>query len=106
MEDKYLPIGTIIELKNNEEKLLFIVGYHNLDVKNNVLYDYAAYPYPIGIVDPKKRILFNHDSINKIVYMGYKTIAYEVFNKTIHEEINNKSKEQIINEMKEGIKNE
>lgn len=66
----YLPIGSIILLKNGQKKLM-ITGYYVTDVSNNKIYDYSACIYPEGIVDNKTIILFNHEDIFSIIFKGY-----------------------------------
>ena len=70
--DKFLPLGSIVKLKD-AEKLLMIVGYGFTGKINNAnkLFDYCSCLYPEGILDPNKSILFDHDSIDKIVWLGF-----------------------------------
>ena len=69
MIDKYLPLGTVVQIKNVPRKLL-ICGFCVKNVDDNKAYDYAAYPYPTGILEQNQNVLFNHDAIEKIVFLG------------------------------------
>jgi len=68
MENVYLPIGTIVTIKNNKEKIM-ITGYFCGDNKN--FYEYSGCPYPYGIGDNNKAILFNHKNIKRVLYVGF-----------------------------------
>lgn len=73
MEEKYLPIGTVI-LGENSEKPLMIIGFCvTTPDKPDVMYDYCGCLYPEGVVDTSKNLLFNHDKIKKVLFMGYKS---------------------------------
>ncbi len=70
MEDKYLPIGSVIKLKNAKKRLM-ITGYCMHEKENrDKLYDYCGCLFPEGIIDTKKIALFNHNQIEKIYYKG------------------------------------
>ena len=46
--DKYLPLGTIVFVKN-DIVMRTIVGYLSKDV-NNEIKDYATIPFPYGLI--------------------------------------------------------
>ena len=70
--EKFLPIGSIVKLKD-AEKLLMVVGYGFTGKVNNEnkFFDYCSCLYPEGILDPKKSILFDHDNIDKVEWLGF-----------------------------------
>lgn len=70
MQSKYLPIGSIVLLKEGKKKIM-ITGYYVTNMSDNKIYDYSACIYPEGIVDNKTIILFNHDDIFNIIFTGY-----------------------------------
>lgn len=70
MKNKYLPIGSIVLLKEGKKKIM-ITGYYVTNVSDNKIYDYSACIYPEGIVDNKTIILFNHEDISNIIFTGY-----------------------------------
>lgn len=88
MEDKYLPIGTIVMLKN-DIVLYMIVGY--LNNNNGEIKDYISIPFPYGMMTLDAVTYFNHIEIERVVFIGYKNDKYKMFN------------EKIIN-LKEGLK--
>ena len=67
-EEKYLPIGTVVLLQNGTKKVM-INGY--CPVTDGKIYDYSGVLYPEGVVDPTKSLIFNHNQIGQIFYMGY-----------------------------------
>ena len=64
---KYLPLGTVITIKNNDF-FYMIVGYTQ-KISDNT-YDYIVVKYPIGFVDFNTLAFFNHDNIEEIIYLG------------------------------------
>lgn len=84
MENKYLPIGTVCTLKNNNKKIM-IISYFSLEYNGNVkMYDYKGCVYPEGLLLPSQALSFNHDDIENIEYIGYKNEQYEVLNNTLN----------------------
>lgn len=63
------PIGTILTVKGNEN-LLMIVGLLVTNDKTNIIYEYAACKYPLGVVGEKEYILFNEENIENILHKG------------------------------------
>ena len=67
---KYLPIGTVCMLKKGSKKVM-ITGFCTTTKKDDTVYDYNACLFPEGILTTDKTIVFNHDQIDKVFYMGY-----------------------------------
>lgn len=65
-----LPIGTVVLLKGAEKKLM-IFGVKQRQTEKNETYDYIGVAYPEGNMGPEAQFLFNHESIDKIVFRGY-----------------------------------
>ena len=71
--EKYLPLGTIVKLKNGK-KCLMITGFCLYDNDHgHVLYDYCGCMYPEGMLSNKENNLFNHSDIEKVINLGYST---------------------------------
>ena len=71
--EKYLPIGTVVVLKDGEKPLM-ITGYNPMtDDEKSVTFDYSGCYYPEGILSPNEAYLFNHDMIEKVLFTGYDT---------------------------------
>lgn len=83
IENKFLPIGTVVLLKGGKRELM-ITSYcimPNGDVydKNGKvdvtgqIFDYGACFYPEGMITSDQLFAFNHEQIENVCYMGYKT---------------------------------
>lgn len=72
MEEKYLPIGTIVKLKDVPTKGM-IISYLVFSEKDagGKVFDYGACPYPVGMVEANKIGAFNHEDIEEVLHMGY-----------------------------------
>lgn len=80
MYDKFLPIGTVCLLKEAEKEIM-IIGYIPKEKKDDYkIYDYMACLYPEGILNNENALVFNHNQISEIRYLGYNDIEYEKFN--------------------------
>ncbi|MBR2828071.1 MAG: DUF4176 domain-containing protein [Bacilli bacterium] len=65
--NNYLPIGTIVLLKDAKKKIL-IVGYLPQEGQDAKIYDYSGVPFPEGLIDSRKILLFDNDQIEKICH--------------------------------------
>lgn len=68
---KLFPIGTVVTLKNETKKIM-ITGFYvstKSDPKN--IHDYSGCLYPEGLITSEQNLLFEHDQIDKVYYMGY-----------------------------------
>lgn len=68
---EYLPLGSIVLLKDGVQKVLIIS--RALNVRNGeqeFFFDYGGVPYPEGLVSDKMAY-FNHESISRVVFTGY-----------------------------------
>ena len=72
MREKYLPIGTVVLLKDATKRLM-ITGYCSAKPEEvDKVYDYVGMLFPEGNLVGDEVALFNHDQITEILYMGYK----------------------------------
>lgn len=68
--EKYLPIGTVVMLRGGTKRAM-ITGFCAISENDlNNEYDYSGCLYPEGFVSTDQILLFNHDQIDKIYYMG------------------------------------
>lgn len=71
LEEKYLPIGTVVRLHGFTKKIM-ITGFRMIENNNeNTVWDYSGCSFPEGIVSSTEAVLFNHSEIEKIEYNGY-----------------------------------
>lgn len=101
---KFLPLGTVVLLKNAKKPIL-ITGFVVMG-KNRVLYDYAALPYPEGLISSDFSFLFNHEQIDKVLYKGYVDDTEISFKKLLNESIDKKDYEEFKKKSAENIKKE
>ena len=76
--DKFLPIGTIVKVKNLDREVMIscycIVSKLDMAKKRKPeIREYGGCYYPDGFIRTDRIIAFNHDQIEKVIYMGYQT---------------------------------
>ena len=80
--ERYLPIGSIILLKNADKRLM-IYGRNQKDTGNDNIRDYVGCVYPEGNIDLKHTYIFNHDQIEKVFFIGFQDTEEIEFNKSL-----------------------
>lgn len=80
-KNNYLPIGSVIKIKN-EEQLLMITGYKVISEEKT--YDYSACFFPNGILSLNEVLVFNQDKIDIILFEGYKNDDYNKVNEILN----------------------
>ena len=85
---KLLPIGSVVML-NNGIKEIMITGFYAVSKENpNSIYDYNGCLYPEGVISSDKNLLFNHNQIAKLIFLGYRSNNDVEFKKKLSEYIN------------------
>ena len=70
MEERFLPIGTVVRLKGATKRLM-IIGFCAIAKEDQAkVYDYSACMFPEGLLSSDQTAVFNHDQIEKVFYMG------------------------------------
>jgi len=88
--NKFLPIGTIVLLKDATKRLM-ITGFCVVPNEDkNKIFDYSGCLYPEGIITNEQTALFNHDQIDKIFSIGYSDEEEVKFKTKLVEALNNK----------------
>lgn len=72
-----LPIGTVVEIKDEGTQKFMIVGYFPTNMEGEQR-DYTAVTYPMGVYDNRLFYFFNHDDIKEKIHMGYVNNDFEV----------------------------
>ena len=80
----YLPIGTIVLLKNGKKKVM-IYGRRQNRINEPKEYDYIACLYPEGNINVNYMYLFNNEDIDTVVFRGYSDAEEEAFIKSIND---------------------
>ena len=70
MFKKFLPIGSVVLLKEGKKKIM-ICGRLQVSADTNRIYDYCGCLYPEGILKHDELILFQHDSIERVYFIGF-----------------------------------
>ncbi len=68
--EKYLPIGTVVMLKGGSKRAMIIGFCVTPDEDKTKIYDYTGCLYPEGMLSSNQSLLFNHDQIEKVDYVG------------------------------------
>jgi hypothetical protein len=85
MKEKFLPIGTVVLLKEGTKRLM-ITGYCMAAPENpNTIFDYAGCLFPEGFILDQKVALFNHGEIEKIDHLGLEDEEQKEFIKKLKE---------------------
>ena len=74
-----LPIGTVVQLKGGEKRLM-VFGIRQTDSEgDDTEYDYVAVPYPEGNMGIDLHFLFNHEEIDTVFFRGFEDIERQSF---------------------------
>ena len=87
MEEKYLPIGSIVLLKGGTKRLMITGFCAKPNQEPSKQYDYSGCLYPEGILSTDQIALFNHDQIEKVFSVGYKDDEEIAFKQSLKEAI-------------------
>lgn len=71
MIDKYLPIGTIVLLKDGQKRIMITGFACKAEDYGNKVFDYCGCLYPEGVLSTKESLIFNHNQIEHIFSIGY-----------------------------------
>ena len=85
MNKRYLPIGSVIKLKNNNKSIM-ITGYYSVEYANDLeIYDYSGCAYPEGVMIKSSYCSFNQSDIKEVLFEGYKTDEYKTLTNGLNE---------------------
>lgn len=80
-----LPIGSVVQLKEAEKRLMIIgILQKNGDGKT---YDYMGCPYPEGVLDSESMFLFDHADVADIRFLGFDDVERQMFVKNLEKEL-------------------
>lgn len=66
----FLPIGSVVLLKEGKKRIM-IYGRLQRNNDNGKLFDYIGCFYPEGSIDTTKVIMFNHEDIETLFFIGF-----------------------------------
>ena len=67
--EKYLPIGSVVLLKDGNQPVMIFA--RAVVVETGETKDYSAVLYPQGYLGDAYIFSFNHESIEKVLFLGY-----------------------------------
>ena len=83
--EKFLPIGSVVLLKGGKVRVM-ITGYATIDMnQKDKVFDYCGCVYPVGVIDSKQNLLFNHEDIERIFAIGFSDEEQKTFIKNFKE---------------------
>ena len=94
IEEKYLPIGTVVLLKGGIKRLMITGFCVSTEEKKDEIWDYVGCLYPEGVLSTGTNCVFDHNQISKIIYMGLIDEEEKNFKKLLVESVE-KSKSQL-----------
>ena len=86
---KYLPLGSIVLLKNGSKRLMITGFCVFANDDKNKMFDYCGCLYPEGVISTDQVALFNHDQIEKIYVLGYSDDEEKKFKEQLEESLRN-----------------
>ena len=76
---KYLPLGSVVLLKN-ATKMVMVIGFVGKSKETGEkVFDYMGCMYPEGVFASDKNMFFNHEQIDKILFLGYSNLEEKQF---------------------------
>lgn len=90
MKEKFLPLGSVVLLKNATKRLMITGFYVKVDENGEKTYDYVGCLYPEGVISSKENCVFNHEQIDKIFFIGYSDDEEKRFKEKLNKAVNNK----------------
>lgn len=85
MDNKILPIGSVVLLKEGTKKLVITGIKPTLTEKPEITYDYIGVLYPEGYLGNEGNFLFNHRDITDVIFEGYNNPEWKEFAKLIED---------------------
>lgn len=71
LPSKFLPLGSVVMLKGGKKRIM-IIGFCGVDSDSKeIIYDYLGCLYPEGVISTDKTLLFNHEQIETVYYVGF-----------------------------------
>ena len=98
MKKEYLPIGSVVLLKNAKKRVMVTGFYVKEEEKSDKVYDYVGVMYPEGVIQSDKNLVFNNDQIEKVYFSGFSDIEEQEFKQKLYkliEKEETKTKEKI-----------
>lgn len=89
--NEFLPIGTVVSLKNGTKKLMIFGIVQSILEKSDQEYDYIGVPYPEGNMGQDYQYLFNHVDVEQVYFRGFEDVERQEFIYNLSEFYKNKA---------------
>lgn len=66
---KYLPLGSVVLLKNSKKRVM-IIGYKSKVSDNDKVWDYSGCLFPEGVINANKLFVFDDSQIERLYFLG------------------------------------
>lgn len=80
----YLPIGSVVLLKNGKKRVM-IYGRKIKERDGEKVYDYLGCLYPEGALDSQSVIVFDHEQIQMVYFIGFQDMEELVYRARLNE---------------------
>ena len=108
MNEKFLPIGSVVLLKDANKRLM-VTGYYIVTEKEkDKIYDYSGCIFPEGMISSNQTFLFNHDQIIRIDHIGLVDEEQKKFGdklKVMVEKVQNNNYEDFVSKGANNVEN-
>ncbi|QYU58618.1 DUF4176 domain-containing protein [Weissella confusa] len=83
---KYLPNGSVVQLKNSDSKVM-IIARQVEDTGTGSMFDYGGALYPIGLIASDRVFMFNDVDIEALYFIGFQDIDELEFQKSLENNV-------------------
>ena len=95
---KYLPLGTVCLLKEAKKKVMIIGFVAKGKDLGDKLFDYVGCVYPEGILTSNHNLLFNHNDIQEVYFIGFSNAEDKAFKQKLNEVVNGIGSKSVTNQ--------
>jgi len=78
-----LPIGSVVLLKNANKRIMIFGRLQKETDGEQKTWDYIGCTYPEGNVNPNESVLFNHDMIDIVFFIGFQDLDEFAYKKEL-----------------------
>ena len=78
-KEGFLPIGSVVRLKDTPDQLFMIFGWLQKSTNLEDIYDYIAVLYPEGLVNKAFCFYFNETDIEEVLFTGFRNEKEQEF---------------------------
>ncbi len=90
----YLPVGSVVLLKNGKKKLMVIGIKQRVPGEEMKEYDYMGLLYPEGYLTKELVYMFDHEDIAEVIFRGYHDAEREQLLETIEKHLQTRGEEE------------